>query len=441
MALIDLYYENWSANGPLTNGLPPHLTDENDWKSFYDAGYIVHLQSNPDSLYTNLGLFQEQVTIKNFNDPIDPSKENWLPIDVSHKIQGAIEQHPFWENLSEEAVRRIKEDGFKLIIWNGQEHTHHRHDENVNRYQWYLEDLKIALSAKEIPLQQVYLVSADLNMKADKEINFIGYNYFAYNYYSYIKPHYLDGNEEDGVYPETDQLDRKRNKHFLCLNGSPNDHRLYLVSELYRKGIQDKGHISLLDRNINGYPIKLHKYTHDLPQGKTKEIETHFEHFRKQLPILLDLDTEGLAKNDRALPKQFILDSYFSIINESFVDEEVCPFLFITEKCFKPIYYMHPFMVMGCKGTLAKFTEWGFETFDGMIDESYDALTTKRERLRHIVQETERLCNLPIEELHAKYQEQLPKLLRNRERLIQGEWVKRTATELVNEIAEKRLLA
>jgi len=45
---------------------------------------------------------------------------------------------------------------------------------------------------------------------------------------------------------------------------------------------------------------------------------------------------------------------------------------FITEKTWKPIAYMHPFMVVGTLGTLKHLRSWGFETFDNLFDESYD---------------------------------------------------------------------
>jgi hypothetical protein len=45
---------------------------------------------------------------------------------------------------------------------------------------------------------------------------------------------------------------------------------------------------------------------------------------------------------------------------------------FITEKTWKPIAYMHPYMVVGPTGTLKHLRSWGFETFDNLFDESYD---------------------------------------------------------------------
>ena len=45
---------------------------------------------------------------------------------------------------------------------------------------------------------------------------------------------------------------------------------------------------------------------------------------------------------------------------------------FITEKTWKPIAYMHPYMVVGPNGTLKHLRSWGFETYNNIFDESYD---------------------------------------------------------------------
>jgi hypothetical protein len=47
--------------------------------------------------------------------------------------------------------------------------------------------------------------------------------------------------------------------------------------------------------------------------------------------------------------------------------------LFVTEKTFKPIELSHPFIVYGNQGTLPYLHGLGFETFDHIIDESYDS--------------------------------------------------------------------
>jgi len=52
------------------------------------------------------------------------------------------------------------------------------------------------------------------------------------------------------------------------------------------------------------------------------------------------------------------------------------PWPFVTEKTFKPIQYQHPFMVYGQQHTLKFLHDLGFETFENLFDESYDAINS-----------------------------------------------------------------
>jgi hypothetical protein len=71
----------------------------------------------------------------------------------------------------------------------------------------------------------------------------------------------------------------------------------------------------------------------------------------------------------------------FSLVAETLPTGEQ---LFVSEKTFKPIILMHPFIVYGSRGTLAYLHKLGFQTFDHVIDESYDLGNTLNERLNSI---------------------------------------------------------
>ena len=64
-------------------------------------------------------------------------------------------------------------------------------------------------------------------------------------------------------------------------------------------------------------------------------------------------------------------DTWVSLITESsYFDYEYS--VFISEKTFKPIACMQPFIIVGGKHTLKYLRQLGYQTFDGFIDESYD---------------------------------------------------------------------
>jgi len=80
-------------------------------------------------------------------------------------------------------------------------------------------------------------------------------------------------------------------------------------------------------------------------------------------------------------------DTAFSVIVESqmFPGPDT---IFITEKTFKPIELMHPFMLIGCAKTLDLLRRNGFETFENWFDESYDHINDSNKRLETVMTQT-----------------------------------------------------
>ena len=89
-------------------------------------------------------------------------------------------------------------------------------------------------------------------------------------------------------------------------------------------------------------------------------------------------------------------------------------FKFITEKVYRTML-LHPMILLGCAYTLKHLRSRGFETFPEMFDESYDEIENDKERFFFIMNEVERVCNLPKEELHEKYVSVLHKIKHNQE--------------------------
>jgi hypothetical protein len=58
--------------------------------------------------------------------------------------------------------------------------------------------------------------------------------------------------------------------------------------------------------------------------------------------------------------------------------------VFVSEKTFKPIELSHPFIIYGNQGTLNYLHGLGFETFDHIIDDSYDLAPNLTARLQVI---------------------------------------------------------
>jgi len=72
--------------------------------------------------------------------------------------------------------------------------------------------------------------------------------------------------------------------------------------------------------------------------------------------------------------------------------------LHLTEKIFKPIVSKQPFMLIAAPGNLEYLRSYGFKTFDGIIDESYDKIVDNDARIDAVAEQLRWYCNLSAEE-------------------------------------------
>ena len=100
---------------------------------------------------------------------------------------------------------------------------------------------------------------------------------------------------------------------------------------------------------------------------------------------------------DRYFNPAWYDSTYFSIVSETTTYSKYL--LHITEKTFKPIAYQHPYIVFGQTGTLAYLHELGFESFENLFDESYDAVEDQQIRLRLIVDNVNNFKLEPYDQL------------------------------------------
>ena len=70
----------------------------------------------------------------------------------------------------------------------------------------------------------------------------------------------------------------------------------------------------------------------------------------------------------------------------------------LTEKTLRPIACGKPFILTSSPNSLAYLRQYGFKTFDGLIDESYDIIEDPVDRLFAIVSEMKRIAELPYQD-------------------------------------------
>ena len=93
------------------------------------------------------------------------------------------------------------------------------------------------------------------------------------------------------------------------------------------------------------------------------------------------------------------------------------PYPYLTEKTLRPIACKRMIIVLGAVGILDLLHQKGFETFDDIIDESYDKIKNPTERFLAVVAQAKKICNTPLSDLKNYIQTNSKKFDNNFENL------------------------
>jgi hypothetical protein len=136
---------------------------------------------------------------------------------------------------------------------------------------------------------------------------------------------------------------------------------------------------------------------------------------RDNLPLLINdgIDGRDNPAYDHSTDK--FLNSYLHIVTETSADvvDGNVDEIFLSEKTFKPVQYLQPFVLLAFPGSLAQFRKLGFNTFDRWIDESYDQIINDQERFDAALHSAKVFYDQPAEKLSNIMLEMLPVLEHN----------------------------
>jgi len=249
-----------------------------------------------------------------------------------------------------------------------------------------------------------------LNEKRN-EMDKIGIDIYSFNRYSVFSYHPKNNflfnifNNTRGYY---------RQFKYCSYNNNIKDHRVELLLFLIKHQLLDDGITTWF---AGGEPQE--QGVDDLDFTKFDSVGYGVVDYSKEygkkvvdfannhVPNSYDLKEDGFFDGLTFLNPIPHFNSYFNIITECSwgpgIDNNDLQKITITEKVWKPIVTFQPFILISMKDSLKKLKEWGFKTFDGFIDESYDTLETYGERKKVINKEIIRLCNMSRKELDDWY--------------------------------------
>lgn len=234
------------------------------------------------------------------------------------------------------------------------------------------------------------------------ENNWIELPLYLINYFEYNMTEHLLRNK-----PVIEGIDKiKKSKIFLCLNGGPRPHRIYVLAYFFKHKLLDKSYFSMhgnfnhINFVLNNLNIKFNWYK------DFKRLLQDFLKNKPKMPMILSLDPSDF-QGQHVISKEDVklfADSYISIINEtSFFKKDFLiegdifnshlDSIFLTEKTFRAIACQHPFIMVSRPHTLKHLRRLGYKTFNSLIDESYDDIEDDHLRLQKICELCKDLAN------------------------------------------------
>lgn len=126
------------------------------------------------------------------------------------------------------------------------------------------------------------------------------------------------------------------------------------------------------------------------------------------------------------IPENIYNQTYYSLVAETHCQNDV---VFLTEKTVKPIIAKRLFILIGNQHSLKFLKSLGFQTFDGIIDESYDSAESVADRINLALTQVEHLCKQCPSRI---INEIAPIVEHNHQLMMSNNWREQFRTVLVN---------
>jgi hypothetical protein len=204
-----------------------------------------------------------------------------------------------------------------------------------------------------------------------------------------------------------------RKQKFVCFNRTLHrPHRVAMAYLAFKYNLVKDNTFSFLTY-LGTRPEVIRKIKELVPDNDVEDI---VDSFMDKIPY--EIDTKHLSMQEKesfqtvnSNNKELYLDTYIHIVSETQFD--VCPTPFFSEKTWRPIINLQPFIYLGNYKALDHIKDLGFKTFDKWIDESYDNELDPYKRFQIIRKEIERFNRMDINDIHSMYFEMKDILIHN----------------------------
>ena len=379
----------------------------------------IHFPFLTEDITANFDLQYHDASVDDLNEDlyfyvIEPINFEFLQAKkytdkISGKVIDGIEEDII-DNISPKVIEMINEGRCKLLI----DHGHEGSWQFDRFYKWY----KNLLLKNKIDINEIYIFLCDLNYKAkfksgvDIKIKFIPSIFYIEALSREVVKIKNRGGEQTVLgyqytCPDIKDIDIKsKDKYFLCLlRNCGKTHRKALATYFEYHDLWNNNIISFLKGN----------WSSDVPGIIPKKYKSMMSKLDKK--DMVELDTQNTENKWGFSPmhtnrEDFHKETFLTIVVETLFEDIG---IFLTEKVLKPLWNLHPFIVVSAPYTLKRLHELGFKTFHPFIDESYDEIENHSERMNKILLELDKFREKSIDELQAWWVEILPILKYNQD--------------------------
>ena len=176
-----------------------------------------------------------------------------------------------------------------------------------------------------------------------------------------------------------------RKKTFLCFNRRYNDHRLMLYLAMVQRGLIDQCYYSMDKTQPEATRTFVENCKYLISRFPDMGLDsTDVLAADKLLPLILDNPNFSQYPMENSVdPVKHLYDnSLVNIVTETYFFNNI---IHITEKTYKPIAFMQPFIMVAAPSSLKHIQDMGFKTFSEFWDESYDLETDHKIRFEKIM--------------------------------------------------------
>lgn len=178
---------------------------------------------------------------------------------------------------------------------------------------------------------------------------------------------------------------------YMCLNRKPHWHRIKLYNQLTELGLVDQGLFSMGGQGCATKSLAVDCEHDNLAPNATRD----------QTGLPNDIASVGNLSNWQQSFLNIVTETVYNI-NQNY---------FVSEKIFKPIVGLRPFLVYDTDGAVAWLQARGFESYVSDFDDISDLDLAAPENTAPFLQI---LCKQPVAYFQSKFVALLPKLLYNR---------------------------